>query len=571
MPLLQYGEYKPDITDFEGQTTKNIRNVLPRGDGYGPFPDFAALSQALPAACRGGFYALKTDGSVAIFAGTSDRLWLASNSDYSWAPVSRPVAVTSITNASPAVVNYTAHPFVAGDKVVFSTTATLPTGLTVGTVYYVIAAGLTANAFEVSATSGGAAINTSGAGSGTHSVTSTYSALSTDTQWEFTQFNNLVFATQKNIVLQVYDMSSATAFSNSLGSPPQASYISTVGRFLVLSGLLSNPYRIQWSGLNSVNASASWTSGVNSSDFQDFPDGGIVRGVSGGEFGVVFQDQAIRRMSYIPGSTIIFQIERISKDMGLFAPYSIINAGSLTFFHSAHGFHKISPGALPEQIGRERVDRTFFDDLDKTELRMFMGVSDPRSTRVFWAYKSTSGTTGLYDKILGYDYVLDRWFPLTMTGEYLLGMSQPGVTLENLDSISASIDALGASLDSFAVSTQPLIAQFSSAHKLGFFSGTNLEATLESSEQGTDSRLIAMMDGFRPITDAPTVYGSLSYRATQQATSTSLAEQAINTRTGMVNLRREARYMRFKTRIPAGTTWTFNAGIEPGVKTSGLT
>ena len=74
MPLLPFGEWRPDTSDYEGQTTKNVQNVLPRGDGYGPFPDFAILSQALPAACRGAFYALKTDGSVAVFAGTSDRL-----------------------------------------------------------------------------------------------------------------------------------------------------------------------------------------------------------------------------------------------------------------------------------------------------------------------------------------------------------------------------------------------------------------------------------------------------------------------------------------------------------------
>jgi hypothetical protein len=90
-------------------------------------------------------------------------------------------------------------------------------------------------------------------------------------------------------------------------------------------GLLSKPFRIQWSGLNDTT---NWTSGVNSSDFQDFPDGGIVRGVAGGEFGTVFQDQAIRRMSYIPGSPLIFQIERIAQDLGLFAPYSIVRAGS---------------------------------------------------------------------------------------------------------------------------------------------------------------------------------------------------------------------------------------------------
>lgn len=563
MPLVQWGAYRPDVADYQGDSTKNILNVTPRGDGYGPFNDFAILSQALPAACRGGFYALKSDGSIAIFAGTSDRLYLASNTDYSWTPVSK-VATFTVTIATPGVITKSAHGFAANDPFVPATDGALPTGMTPGTVYYVKTVS-TADTFTFSATAGGAAINTTGSQSGTHSLTSIYSSLSSDMQWQFTQFGNYVVAVQENVAPQVYDLASSTAFANLGGSPPQAAYVATVGRFLVLSGLLSSPYRIQWSGLN---ATTTWTSGTNSSDYQDLPDGGIVRGVAGGESGIIFQDQATRSMSYIPGSPLVFQIERITQDKGLFAPYSIIRAGELTFFHSAHGFQKVVPGSPPEPIGREKVDRDFFDDLDKTDLKLFIGASDPRSTRVFWAYKSTSGTTGLYDKIIGYDYALDRWFQISMTGEYLLGMSQPGITLENLDSLSSSIDALEATLDSFAVSTQPLISQFNSAHKLGFFSGLNLEATLETSEQGTDGQRI-FLRGFRPITDAATVYGSASYRETQQAIATDGSEVMVSTRTGRCDLRRSTRYSRYKVRIPAGETWTFCAGVEPDVTTDG--
>jgi hypothetical protein len=568
MALLPFGEFKPDVSDYEGQATKNVLNVLPRGDGYGPFPDFAILSQALPAACRGGFYALKSDGSVAVFAGTDKRLYLASNTDYSWIPVSK-VTTCTISSASPGVITETAHDSLANEPKVFSNSGGgLPAAITAGTVYYVKTV-LGVDTYTISATPGGAAINTASTGTGTHSVTHLYSALSSDAQWQFAQFGSLVEATQKNTVLQTYNLSSSSAFADCAGSPPQASYISVVGRFLVLSGLLSNPFRIHWSGLNDTT---NWTSGVGSSDFQDFPDGGIVRGVAGGEFGTVFQDQAIRRMSYIPGSPLIFQIERVSEAVGLFAPYSIVRAGSLIFFHSAQGFYKIVPGGLPEQIGREKFDRTFFDELDKTELRMFVGASDPRSTRVFWAYKSTSGTTALYDKILCYDYALERAVPLAMTGEYLLGMSQPGITLENLDTLApgGSIDALAASLDSFAVSTQPLIAQFNSAHKLGFFSGSNLEATLETAEQGADGEQI-YTNGFRPVTDAPAVYGSLSYRDLSSDTPTSLPEIARNSRTGLCDLRRSTKFTRMKVRIPASTSWTFAAGVHPKIISDGMT
>jgi hypothetical protein len=113
-----------------------------------------------------------------------------------------------------------------------------------------------------------------------------------------------------------------------------------------------------------------------------------------------------------------------------------------------------------------------------------------------------------------------------------------------------------------------LIAQFAATHKLGIFTGSNLEATLESGEQGTAGTEI-FTNGFRPITDAATVYGSVSWRQNQTATPTIGTEQAMMARTGYVNLRREARYIRFKQRIPAGTTWSFAAGIEPDPSLSG--
>jgi hypothetical protein len=565
MPLLQFGEYRPDVSDYEAQATKNILNVIPRGDGYGPFKAFAAATQALPAACRGGFYALKSDGSVQVFAGTSTGLYRLNNTDLSWIPVARVTTVT-ISAASPGVITETAHNGAANDPKVFSNSGgALPAAITAGTVYYIKTV-LSANTYTISATPGGAAINTASTGTGTHSVTHVYGALSSTAQWQFAQFGNLVFATQANEPLQVYNLSTSSAFADNAGSPPQAAYISIVGRFVVLSGLLSNPYRIQWSGLNDTT---NWTSGTGSSDYQDFPDGGIVRGVAGGEFGMVFQDQAIRRMSFIPGSAVIFQIERITQDLGLFAPYSIVRAGPMIYFYAGQGFYKIAPGGYPEQIGRERVDRTLLADLDQANLQLFIGASDPRSSRVFWAYKSGAGAAGLYDKLLGYDAALDRFFLLSASGEYLTGISQAGITLENLDTVSSSIDALTLTLDAYASSVQPQLAQWASDHKQGFFTGSNLEATMETGEQGTDENTVTVR-GFRPVTDATSVYGRISHRLTQGLASTSDTEVAINSRTGRIDPKmRDTRYARMQVRIPAGTTWTFCAGVVPDIVPSG--
>jgi hypothetical protein len=73
----------------------------------------------------------------------------------------------TITIASPAVITNTTFfpPTANGQSVIFATTGALPTGLVAGTIYYVI--NLSGSTFNVAATPGGAAINTSGTQSGT--------------------------------------------------------------------------------------------------------------------------------------------------------------------------------------------------------------------------------------------------------------------------------------------------------------------------------------------------------------------------------------------------------------------
>ena len=473
-----FGEFKPDVSDLRAGHSILLKNVLPRGDGYGPLKDLLALTSALAAACRGLFFARKSDGSVVIFAGTSTKLYRLNNTTYEWVDVSK------------------------------------------------------------------------SAGS--------YSAIASTDVWQFAQYGNYVFAVQANVAPQVYDLSSSTEFADLGGSPPQAKYISIVNRFVVLSGLTSNPYRIQWSGLN---ATTTWTSGTNSSDYQDFSDGGIVMGIAGGETGIVFQGGVIRRMTYAPGSPVIFQIERVTRDIGLYAPYSLITSNDRIYWLASQGFYEMDSASYPVPLGRERFDRTFFAEWDATAPQLMVGVSDPQAGRVFWAYKTATGTTGLFNKILCYDTVLKRATTIDMTGEYIASFSQPGVTLENLDSVSASIDALTQSLDSYGAAQTPEVVVVNSSHVVCTLRGSNLEATLETPEYAEQGEGRIYTNFIRPITDAPTVYASVLKRETQYSSSSATAESLINS-IGVCPLRVSARYMRGKIRIPAATSWTFATGVE---------
>jgi hypothetical protein len=560
MPTLPFGEYRPDLSDLDGTHSRSLLNVIPQGDGYGPIKAIAALTEALPAQCRGYFPARNTDNSITVFAGTSTKLYALNNTFFTWEDVSRSAG--------------------------------------------------------------------------------TYTTLNSDAQWSFVQFGNRVIACQGNDNVQTYVLGTSTEFEDLAGSPPDAAYVAVVGQFVVLSGLTANPFRVQWCAIGDPTA---WTAGTNQSDFQDLPDGGIVRQTLGGELGVIFQDLSIRRMVYSPGSEVIFVIERIGKDIGLLHPYAATAVGEKVFFLTPKGFMQMDPagGMLP--IGAEKVDRTFLAAYDPAAPQYVICAADPESHLVFWTYRTLGMSSDAFDAALGYNWLLQRWVPLTISGEYMTSLAQPGVTIEGLDAIApGALEVLGAadsgsgeirievadtsdlttgdyktisgvtgtteandtweitvvdgthfdlngstftnayvssgvvggsadlmetSWDAISAATLPGLSVANTSHKLAFFNGDNLEAVLETPEQSGDGARI-QVNGFWPITDAPTVYGRISKRQSLQAPITYTNENRMNA-DGFVGLIRSTRYSRAKIRIPAGEAWTYASGVRPLAQADG--
>jgi hypothetical protein len=165
--IVAYGT--PGLVLFADMGDTPIRGVL----SYADFYYFVH---------RGTFYKINNAGittSLGMIGTSSGRAFLAHNGfqilivdGTSTGYIYQIVAdkTCTITNAAPAVITCNAHGYVEGNAIVFSTTGGLPTGLTAGTTYYVKY--LTVNTFNVAATSGGVAINTSSAGSGVHTVSS---------------------------------------------------------------------------------------------------------------------------------------------------------------------------------------------------------------------------------------------------------------------------------------------------------------------------------------------------------------------------------------------------------------
>lgn len=569
MAAIGYADYRPDVSDLNGKHTQLLRNVVPRGDGYGPFKDISGFTQAVGATCRGGYYARNTvTGEVVIFAGTVNRLYKLNNTTLAWEDVSK---------------------------------------------------GLTA-----------------------------YGDLDADRNWCFTQFGNFVVATQRNDVMQQFDVTSDTEFDDVPDDPPQAGWIFTVGKFAVALDLLDDPSRVAWCGIGDLS---NWTFGTGLSDFQDLTDGG--RCMAGLEISdnvaIIAQDSAIRRMTFMAGSDVIFEISKLQSDLGILAQHSLTAAGGMALFVSTKGFAAMAADGSISFIGEERVDRAFLGQLeppasgallslayDSGSPQLVIGAADPKRNLVLWVYKSQAGDAGLFDRGLIYHWTAKRWAPVEAMGEYIVQVSRPGLTLEALDALApgaqvisgaanngsglvrltvgstagwttgdsktisavegtteangtwlitvvdgthidlqgsafvnaysdggvvgGSLDDLPFSLDDVSTATLPGLAAFSSENKLGFFAGATLEAVLETPEQRFEGRRMDI-NAIWPRSDASAIFVSVASRDTLNGQSSYGDESAMDA-DGQCPVLAEGRNVRCRSRIPAGTAWNYATGLE---------
>jgi len=382
-----------------------------------------------------------------------------------------------------------------------------------------------------------------------------YSVAST-ALWDFCQFGSIVIAVADGNAPQSFTLGSSTKFAALGGSPPQARRVSNVGDFVVLSGLTSNQNRIQWSAINDTTG---WTAGTNLSDYQDFPDGGAVQGVAGGEFGVVFQERAIRRMIFV-GPPSIFQFQRISSDRGALTRYAFCQAAGNIFFLANDGFYKIDPGGGITDIGSNRVNRKIIDEIDPTEQHHVQAVSDPSSPRVMWFYRSVDNGQPYMDRALIYDWSIDRWSYAEIEA-YVVSTSLPmSATLEGLDA-AGTMETLPFSLDNYTSQLTREISLICSDKTTCKLTGAYLEAEIDTPEGSIGDGMRSFTRSIAPITDAAGAYVSTLSRSRLIDAKVQGTETAIGVR-GYASLRTNTRFGTVRVRIPSAETWTFARGVD---------
>ena len=377
---------------------------------------------------------------------------------------------------------------------------------------------------------------------------------SASAMWRFEQFGDRVLATNGADPVQTITIG-GTAAKPLAGSPPKMEILTTVRDFVVGGIINGDALTIQWSGINN---SEQWLPGNNQSDYNTFAVGGGVTGITGGEYGIVLQENRVTRMTYV-GGNLIFQFDEIASNLGCVARRSVCRYESQIFFLSNRGFMQCD-GSSVTPIGDEKVDRTFLALTNgKSFGRMTSAVDPIRKLAIWTVPTSVSGTSRTW---FIYNFILQKWSTATQPAAFLLGGYSADYTLEDLNAFG-SLETLPYSLDDeYWRGGLNQLYVIDDTGTLGTMTGPNGAVTfgfpaLELTP-GRSSRIRRM----RPIINATSgLTISLSGGKRLGDAPVTTAHTALQA-SGDMPTRRNLRNASIKLDVAAGTPWTYAQGVE---------
>lgn len=528
--MVGFGDWEPDVAGLNthdqngGALLEIAKNVYPSSHGWAPFPSLSAYqvgtSTGLSSGFATGLLLAVTQGGAAISTGLPAR----------------------------CVGLFAARSSVGG---------------------WVIFAGTTTHLYKFNS-------GTSSWDNYTRVSGGNYNVPSGD-YWSATAFGTKVIFCNFNDNPQVIDIDTgATAFADLAGSPPKARYVTVVGDFVILACLNTNPRMFVNSALNDTTG---WSIGINLCDEQELPDGDRIVGLSGGEFGYILQERAIRRLIFQPGYDQAFRVERDERERGGAGNYSLVGVRDTIFFYSSDGFYSFGPAGL-RPIGHLRVNDWFKANSDSSRQASILGFADQTGPRVFWAFYSGSTST-YFDRLLIYDWDRDRFAYADVSAQFWARATTAAQTLEGLD-VYGSIDypdagsgpGVGISLDSDVwAGGIPAVGGITTGGLLAFLQGSPLDAILTTSPLQLQPGARVSIDNLFPagVFNDASVSIRVGRREHTQNPVNYTAPLTPSTQSGIARTKASGRIHNLELTLtqPSGVTWEHAIGIDVDARPDG--
>jgi len=434
--------------------------------------------------------------------------------------------VVTMTIASPCVVTATSVTLANGTPLTLTTTGALPTGLLPGVTYYVVNSSGTT--FNLAATAGGAAINTSGSQSGIQGISI------------------------RGILL--------SSLAGADGYTPlyqNAFTISDASRFVLVFGTNDygsttlDPMLIRWSDQESLTT---WYPAItNQAGSVRLSHGSkIVTTLQSRQEIVVWTDQALYSLQYL-GPPYVWGTQLLADNVSIAGPNAAAMASGVTYWMGVDKFYKYD-GRV--QTLRCDLRQYVYSDINASQYDQIVASTNEGFNEVWFFYCSQNSTT--IDKYVIYNYLEDNWyygsmartawldtglrdFPIAATYSYNIVNHEDGVD-DNETGTTLPIEA--------SITTSQY--DIGDGHNFAFVYRMIPDLTFRGSTAGTTPQVTMYLQGLNNSGSGITQSGNANVVNTGSAPSVINVDQF----TGQLYIRVRGRQMQMKiTSNTIGVQW----------------
>lgn len=392
-----------------------------------------------------------------------------------------------------------------------------------------------------------------------------------DWGWTFEQFGGSVYAAARGLAqIQRYEFGVSSAFGDVATGPGYSDTLFRVREFLfsgygktLKNSCFNNP--LDWDPNSST--------GIQAGEFDLPSDGGDIVIGTGGQFGLVFQERKIHRLTYSGSSGPPFQRDEIEDKRGALGPNAISRYGMFTFFASEDGI-RVTDGASESQgLGEGTVDRYFASNLNySARFRVSLGVDvEKRLLRIAFP----TGGNNYCNKVINYSIADKQWTYDDIDVDHLFEAPKQGVTVDDSAAIIALagtdvVDDITLAVDSPVWrETRKQIMAVNSGHAVCTFDGATRPAVLETGYGEVGPGRMAFVSEIWPLIDADTITASVTTKLAR------LSDAAVNgtavqmNASGFCPVLAHARFIRGRVMVPGNTEWTEGVGLNWDARDAG--
>jgi len=451
------------------------------------------------------------------------------------------IAPTTITisNATPGLVTLTSNtttPLPDGTALMFETTGALPTPLTPFTVYYVKY--LTPTTFNLSSTYGGAAINTTSAGSGVQTISIRAVPVA-----------SLANASNVPLTQNTLIVSDASRFTFCFGTNE---YLSTI----------YDPMVLRWSDQESIT---NWTPAItNQSGSLRLSHGSAIQAVLQSRQEIlVFTDSAVYSLQYL-GPPYVWGSQILSDNISIVSINAAAYSNGVAYWMGQDKFYRYD-GRV--QTLRCDLLQFIYNDINRAQFSQIFASTNEGFNEVWWFYCTQNSNT--VDRYVVYNYAEDIWYYGSMARTAWLDSSLRSYPIAATYSSNLVYHESGVDNGEGAV-LQPIDSSITTAqfdigdgHNYAFIWRILPDLTFRGSTNGTVPQMTMQL---LPLQNSGSGYnnplsiGGTSALASQVVAATQQYPIDLDTYNGQIYIRVRGRQMSMKlSSNTLGTQWQLGA------------